>query len=140
MVNEKNIDSLNADTSRITSVEQPIRPAADNGPEQRLQSKLAEQSWELAALTLLVRDIETLNDELVDRNEWLGKVSALLAGQSSRRWAPKAIREQRLRAALVRHDLFDGNAYLKRYPDVAAAGMDPLQHYILHGMAEGRQR
>lgn len=32
----------------------------------------------------------------------------------------------------------DGTWYLKRYPDVANAGMDPYQHYVSHGIQEGR--
>lgn len=33
---------------------------------------------------------------------------------------------------------FDGEAYLKRYADVAEADVNPLLHYIRHGHAEGR--
>lgn len=34
--------------------------------------------------------------------------------------------------------LVDEAWYLRTYPDVAAAGVDPQQHYLLHGRAEGR--
>ncbi|WP_374764424.1 rhamnosyltransferase WsaF family glycosyltransferase [Yunchengibacter salinarum] len=30
--------------------------------------------------------------------------------------------------------------YMKAYPDVADAGVEPLAHFLAHGMAEGRQR
>ena len=33
---------------------------------------------------------------------------------------------------------FDTTLYLKNNPDVAAAGIDPLEHYLLSGAAEGR--
>ena len=33
---------------------------------------------------------------------------------------------------------FSSQAYLKKYPDVAKAGVDPLLHYILYGSQEGR--
>jgi SAM-dependent methyltransferase len=33
---------------------------------------------------------------------------------------------------------FDPDFYLAQYPDVAAAGVDPLDHYLRHGQAEGR--
>jgi glycosyltransferase involved in cell wall biosynthesis/SAM-dependent methyltransferase len=33
---------------------------------------------------------------------------------------------------------FDAAWYLKQYPDVAAAGIDPLRHYLDHGRHEGR--
>lgn len=33
---------------------------------------------------------------------------------------------------------FDRDDYLRRYPDVLISGMDPIRHFILHGMREGR--
>lgn len=34
---------------------------------------------------------------------------------------------------------FDSKAYCKRYPDVSAAGVNPLLHYVTFGKAEGRK-
>jgi hypothetical protein len=34
--------------------------------------------------------------------------------------------------------LFDADWYLTTYPDVAAAGLDPIDHYLNHGASEGR--
>lgn len=39
---------------------------------------------------------------------------------------------------LRRSGLFDSPYYLEHYPDVAAAGGDPVRHYLEHGAAEGR--
>jgi hypothetical protein len=39
----------------------------------------------------------------------------------------------------LRLKLFDTAFYRRRYPDVAAAGMHPFVHYLLHGAAEGRK-
>jgi hypothetical protein len=36
-------------------------------------------------------------------------------------------------------EVFDARFYLIKYPDVAAAGVDPFRHYIEHGAAEGRK-
>lgn len=33
---------------------------------------------------------------------------------------------------------FDSEFYLKLYPDIACSGIDPLQHYLMHGRQEGR--
>jgi GT2 family glycosyltransferase len=33
---------------------------------------------------------------------------------------------------------FDSDWYLAQYPDVADAGMNPLEHYVIHGVWEGR--
>ncbi|SDI37456.1 rhamnan synthesis F family protein [Pseudomonas panipatensis] len=38
----------------------------------------------------------------------------------------------------VHVDTFDAEIYLALYPDLKAAGVDPLEHYQLHGRAEGR--
>jgi hypothetical protein len=38
-----------------------------------------------------------------------------------------------------RRGLFDPDFYLERYPDVRAAGLDPLRHYVEHGATEGRK-
>jgi Galactosyltransferase len=42
-----------------------------------------------------------------------------------------------LRLALA-SQFFDAGWYLARYPDVAAAGLDPLTHFLRFGIAEGR--
>lgn len=36
------------------------------------------------------------------------------------------------------HPLFDSAWYVRRHPDVAAVGIDPLRHYVGHGWREGR--
>ena len=36
-------------------------------------------------------------------------------------------------------EVFDAAFYLRANPDVAAAGMDPLKHYVKYGAAEQRQ-
>lgn len=40
--------------------------------------------------------------------------------------------------ALLTAEDFDSPFYLRRYPDVAAAGVDPYQHYLHYGSKEGR--
>lgn len=41
-------------------------------------------------------------------------------------------------AAIEASHRFDKDWYLRRYPDVVGSGMDPIQHYVLHGAAEAR--
>jgi len=46
---------------------------------------------------------------------------------------------QAFKASLIRSSqLFDGDWYIVRYPDVAAAGIDPAVHYLESGWKEGR--
>jgi hypothetical protein len=69
------------------------------------------------------------------------------SGMSAARLAPVAARWLRTRRGrghlttylqLRRSGLFDPRYYEARYPDVPAAGADPLVHYVEHGAAEGR--
>jgi Sulfotransferase family len=50
---------------------------------------------------------------------------------------PWALRREEERKR--REGLFDGDFYLEKYPDVRAAGLDPLRHYVEHGAMEGRK-
>lgn len=43
-----------------------------------------------------------------------------------------------LRRKILTSGLFDQKWYLERYPDVAAAKMDAVKHYLKHGWREGR--
>lgn len=53
------------------------------------------------------------------------------------RGTPSAVKENQ-RQQLLRSPLFNGDYYLERYPDVAAAGVDAVDHYLKFGGAEGR--
>lgn len=39
---------------------------------------------------------------------------------------------------IARSGLFDAHWYAQRYPDVAAEGFEPLNHFVTHGALEGR--
>ncbi len=41
--------------------------------------------------------------------------------------------------ALRQIPLFDRGFYLRKYPDVAAARVNPLRHYLKYGASEGRK-
>ena len=43
-----------------------------------------------------------------------------------------------IRQKIIKSKLFDEDYYLKKYPDVAASGIDPLKHYLIYGGNEGR--
>ena len=48
------------------------------------------------------------------------------------------LRDWRATRAIARSGLLDSKWYLRNYPDVAASGIDPICHYIIHGAREGR--
>src|SRR5690606_8825934 len=53
--------------------------------------------------------------------------------------SPQTLERWAREVALLRDSaLFDPDFYLDRYPDVRAAGVDPLQHFVEHGAREGR--
>lgn len=59
------------------------------------------------------------------------------------RWASRASFDGKFKIdgaakRIAQSGLFDGNWYLEKYPDVAAAGIPPLDHYLRHGAFEHR--
>ncbi|WP_347302382.1 hypothetical protein V5740_10245 [Croceibacterium sp. TMG7-5b_MA50] len=55
-------------------------------------------------------------------------------------WALSSLNRRRLivRRMLQQDGIFNGDDYLARHPDVAQAGMDPVEHFLNHGAMEGR--
>ena len=52
--------------------------------------------------------------------------------------SPRDRRIVRDMRTIRRSGLFDTEWYLSRYPDVAASGIDPLEHYCRYGWRRGR--
>lgn len=63
-------------------------------------------------------------------------IKALLNPPKKSRWRGASMQEQA--ALLVKSGIVDPQRYLACNKDVAEAGMDPAEHYILHGASEGR--
>ncbi|MFD1106740.1 hypothetical protein [Sphingobium olei] len=94
-------------------------------------------------------DIQSLSQKLLaeegrftihdNHAKWLHEVNEVLVG-SPRWWSviPTRSRRRRQLERLKKLGLFDERAYLDLNPDVAAAGVDALRHYLDHGIAEGR--
>jgi hypothetical protein len=102
--------------------------------------QLLRATAELAKAALLLRDTVADRDQIAAQREWLLAVlGAFQSAPVSWLFLPAKQRRKRLTALLRRLGLFDAPAYLRRYPDVAASGMDPLGHYLRHGMGEGRE-
>ena len=51
---------------------------------------------------------------------------------------PRRLREKRAVRALAESGVFDADFYVTSNPDLFAAGLDPITHYLRHGAAEGR--
>lgn len=99
----------------------------------------AERGEQVRALTKQLKEKEAEAGHHDRQVQWLQKVSAVMTAYPQ--WwtfMPKKWRQQRQQQRLMRQGLFDADAYLARYPDVLSSGMDPLRHYLIHGMGEKR--
>lgn len=105
------------------------------------ESKLASRFNETARLTSIVSETVNQNAKLSGDVEWLRSM-AQQAERFPRWWLflPEKSRRRREHKRYARAGLFDAGAYLEMYPDVADFGMDPVLHYLRHGLVEGRQR
>lgn len=106
-----------------------------------LEAQLDEAYGEIATITQLLKASEALTTRSRSQMDWLAQVSGVVLS-NARGWRallPMSVRQRMSFRTLAERRLFDAEAYLRRYPDVRASGDNPLRHYILHGMAEGRQ-
>lgn len=105
----------------------------------KTQRQASERITEIVTLTRAL-DVSQLEIDTRQKNvDWLRDISRAI--QSTPRWwslLPKKEKRKRELRRLRNIGLFDSQAYLERYPDVLEAGMDPLDHYIIHGVNEGR--
>lgn len=106
-----------------------------------VEARLSERFAELSTLTSLLRQRDDDLGNATAQADWLRRLNAC---QSSfpKWWSllPTSMRKERENERLQSDGVFDKETYLARYPDVAAAGVDPLRHYLTHGMSEGRIR
>jgi chromosome segregation ATPase len=96
---------------------------------------------EIAQLTKILAEQSAGLNNSAANNVWLREMMMVMA-RMPRWWAllPSNWRRKREHALYRRAGLFDVNEYLSTYPDVAEDGMDPVRHYILHGIEEARRR
>jgi GT2 family glycosyltransferase len=106
---------------------------------------LAPRDREIAQLKALVTTLQAQNSAILSSTSW--RVTAPL-----REWRralrvfywlvtlqlARRLSERRLVRRINSSGLFDTAYYKSRYPDVAAAGIDPVLHYVVSGAAEGR--
>jgi hypothetical protein len=106
-----------------------------------LHGQLAERFRELTALTVLLAEQEKASARQQETTEWLTRLAVALVARP-RWWAimPASWQTSRMHTLLKRRGLFDVDAYLRLNPDVAAGDIEPLMHYLLHGLGEGRPR
>lgn len=142
--------SLQAQTDAFTRVqERDVRLIS--GLEADLSRLRAEHSAHVERASAEVARLhrrETELQEALKQNDrdrggmqWLRALHIAMSGRPAW-WSllPAQSRREKEYEMLRNVGLFDDRAYLFRYPDVAAHGIDALDHYISHGMNEGRDR
>lgn len=132
-----------AESRRLSERVQELAKAAESAENARMDNeiRLAARFEELAQITAIAAQEAEQASRLQAATEWLRATRQLEEGFPAW-WSlmPEAWQRARRHQRYHRAGLFDAEAYLALYPDVAAQGMDPLRHYVLHGMAEGRIR
>jgi hypothetical protein len=110
-----------------------------------LQANVDERFRELAQLAqmLMQKDVA-----IEDSRATAAKIKASVSWKLTRpiRWlgnsfgngAKEKKRFQRLCSIIEQSGLFDVAWYKDTYPDVAQAGLNPIEHYLRHGAREGR--
>jgi hypothetical protein len=103
------------------------------------ERKLESRFDEIARLTVMLTETASKTSESEINTTWLREL--LRVSQGFPKWwglMPKQWRLKKEHARYLRKSLFDAEQYLVNNPDVAQFGIDPVLHYILHGMNEGR--
>jgi hypothetical protein len=125
-------EQTRAARQRFTTTHNMIRAQLADAPRKllgRIPEAVAEKkTWKqkLSANAVPFRTVLFDPEWIAQRNPSLPRLT--LAG---------IVRDPRYHA-IDSHPLFAAKEYLERNFDVAAAGMSPLQHYVLHGWREGR--
>jgi hypothetical protein len=105
-----------------------------------LEERLAQRFTEIAEVTRLLAEVQQENERLTAHIEWIRQVAAILTKGGFRLRFLNRRQKAASLAKLKEKQLFDSHAYVAANPDVAQAGADPLQHYLVHGLSEGRSR
>ena len=121
---------------KVRELTAALQTARRNGDAQ-----LRERFDEIAALTRMLREEEFKRTAMSEKVEWLRQIVEFYRKLPA--WwkaMPKAWQRAAQGRRLQEIGLFDGDAYLARHADVRAAGVDPLRHYLNHGIIENRVR
>lgn len=145
-VAQSQLEAANEKIRLLLQADEVARSEAENkvaeieAENALIKESIQERFEELAMVARLLREREKDADVAGGKSEWLRRVSAVLMGRPQW-WAFVPFKWQRrwTNGRLLRKGLFDSDAYLTHNPDVVHSGIDPLQHYILHGISEGRR-
>ena len=108
---------------------------------RRRDSAEAKLHRQLAAAEARIKELEgqsaRLEDQLRAASRELGRAVSSL-GAVGKRFLLSSLQMRRMKDRVRRAGIFDARWYVDRYKDVAKAKVDPLEHYVAYGAAEGR--
>lgn len=132
-------------STQAASLISAVEPDVGNAPQQPSEKPEARSSSSQMPMRMAVPARNPQLERQIKAAEldirWLRELS-LACLDMPRRWSflPLSWHMSRMKKRFNQKGLFDEQAYLSRYPDVAEASIDPLTHYLKHGMDEGRER
>lgn len=137
---EESVAKGRQERERMESRERELEGAVKVLEHGKLESDAAHRA--------LARELELYRKAASDQRaeirniyqSWPWKAATLLRRVSRQPVKPLVADDSAIPVAAVIRDsgLFDGDWYLRRYPDVRKKGADPLKHYLRHGASEGR--
>lgn len=135
-VQERDLSAISALEAELTKLRADHLSLVENTSAELSRLRVRE-----AELDALIKTENAQHQRHRSGIEWLRAIHIAMTGRPH--WwflLSKQSRRAREYEMLREVGLFDDQSYLMRHPDVAAAGMNPLDHYIAHGMSEGRER
>ena len=130
-------EQLAAAKAQGLQIERQLAAAEERGRdlERRLKSHFSETGT--LSKMLLERE-ENARKEAVKVQRLREILQALARRPRLSGLLPRSHQRRQQNERLKRLGLFDGARYLRMNPDVADSGMDPLEHFVLHGIDEDR--
>lgn len=142
---EEAMSSLRDYETRIGQLEAEVQGLRTSGKALEMRAKQQEAENTALRARLAAQPSASEVARLRQTAQQIRKVAAEELGRAVKALLPrkgglfgKGTSLSKQAQALVNGGVVDPAWYLAHHGDVAAAGMDPAVHYILHGAAEGR--
>jgi predicted nucleic acid-binding Zn-ribbon protein len=141
------VSPLTARESEIARLKEELRARQEEFSHLSLAlgAQVCEMRWRSERLTDKERALQEATAQVAARERELAALRNSLTWRATgpvrrwMRWLAGLGGEGRRTVRVLRSSgLFDQEYYLAQNPDVAAEGLDPIQHYVRSGAAEGR--
>ena len=139
-------NEIGALIQRVSHLESEVKSSAavadaTNDKLSMLHLKASSRSQEIAVVTGLLQSAEQSIQIAQEQKAWLVAVNrAMMRVPWWWGMMPLSWRNTRVENRLLKRNLFNSTEYLRIYPDVSQSGQSAIEHYINHGMDEGRIR